>query len=273
MHSERSFFQRNITRALITAALVLAFVSFVPDPFLVPFRAVLAPVVAPFQGFFSWVAFETGDFFKIFSSVGNLKQQNEHLIRENQQLAHEASRLPEILEENRLLREALQLPAVETGEMLSAEVISRGMPGEDFSLTLNRGSADGVRSGLPVIVGTGQLIGRIAQVRLTTATVLLLSQADSVVAARIAGTSIQGVIRGDHGLGLIFDLALSGEKLEPGARLVTTGLGDNLPKDLSIGEIGEVRLSADRLFQQAVVVTRAAPQDIRFVTIIIGPQP
>ncbi len=270
MHSERLFLKRNITRAVITSVFVLAFVSLVPNSFLVPFRAVLAPIVAPFQGFFSWVAFETGDFFRMFSSVGSLKQQNEHLTRRNRELAHEAARLPEIQEENRMLRELLQLPAVEMGKMLPAEIISRSMPGEDFSLTLNRGSADGVRSGLPVIVGAGQLIGRIAQVRLTSATVLLLSQADSIVAARIAGTSIQGVVRGDHGLGLIFDLALSGEKLEPGARLVTTGLGDNLPKDLSIGEIGEVRLSADRLFQQAVVVTQTAVQDTRFVTIIIG---
>ncbi|QQR79223.1 MAG: rod shape-determining protein MreC [Candidatus Moraniibacteriota bacterium] len=271
MNTQHTFLQRNSIRALIAAGLVWGCVTFLPSGFFAPAQAVLAPVVAPFQGFFSWVAFETSNFFQFFSSVSGLKQENERLARENQVLVHEATLLSEVREENRRLREAFQLPKTEAGQSLSAEVISRDTSGTSFSLTLNRGSLDGVRSGLPVIVGTGQLVGRVAAVHLTSCTVFLLSHPESTIAARIAGTSIQGVIRGDHGLGLIFDMALSGEKLEPGARLVTSGLDDELPKELSIGEIGAVRPSADRLFQQAVVVTPAAESDIRFVTIVIVP--
>lgn len=271
MHAERSFFQRNIVRAALAAGLVWVVVLFMPNGFFQPFRSVLAPIVAPFQGFVSWLAFETRDVASFFSSISDLKRENDRLIRENQQLMRETAWLAEREEENRILREALALPKPADSTYLSAEVISRDTQATSFSLTLNRGSTDGIRSGLPVIVGEGQLVGRITAVNLTSATVHLLSHPESTVAARIAGTSVQGVIRGDHGLGLVFDMALSGERLVPGARIVTSGLGDDLPKDLYIGQIGQVRPSADRLFQQATVLTASAERDIRFVSIVIPP--
>ncbi len=272
MNPERSFFQKNIVRALVTGILVWGVITFVPNAFFSPLRSILAPIAAPFQGFFSWVAFETSDTLQFFTSIGDLKRENNQLARENQRLIQDTALLAEAREENRLLRETLALPKTLSPTALSAEVISRETEGAALSLTLNRGSTDDVRIGMPVVVFGGQLVGRVVAVQLTTSVVHLLSHPESTVAARIAGTSVQGVIRGDHGLGLIFDMALSGEKLEPGARLVTSGLGDDLPKELLIGTIGDVRPSADRLFQQAVIVTPVSQQDIRFVSIIIAPE-
>ena len=174
----------------------------------------------------------------------------------------------ELEEENRLLREQLQLPLEKSFEALSAEVISRDMNGISMSLTLNRGSSDDIAVGMPVVVGAGNIIGRISAVHLTSSEVRLLSHAESTVAARIAGSSVQGVIRGDHGLGLVFDLALSEEALEPGVPLVTSGLGDSLPKGLSIGKIREVRQSSDRLFQQATITVPMAFSDVRYASIL-----
>ncbi len=273
MRAERPFFERNIVRATVAGGLVWAIVTFAPAGFFSPFRSLIAPVAAPFQGFVSWLAFETGDAAQFLSSISDLKKENERLARENQRLARDAAVLSEKEEENRILRETLALPKPVDVVRLSAEVISRDTQETSFSLALNRGSTDGVRSGLPVVVGDGQIVGRIATVNLTSATVRLLSHPESTVAARIAGTSVQGVIRGDHGLGLVFDMALSGERLEPGARLITSGLGDGLPKDLYIGEIGQVRPSADRLFQQATILTASVESDIRFATIVITPLP
>lgn len=68
-------------------------------------------------------------------------------------------------------------------------------------------------------------------------------------------------------------MVLSGEPLNPGARLVSSGLGDGLPAGLYIGEIGQVRLSVDRLFQQATNPTSSVESDIRFVSIITLPSP
>ena len=272
MNRERSFFQKNVVRALFAGILVWSIVAFVPNAFFSPLRSALAPIVAPFQGFISWMAFETGDMFHFFSSISELKQNNDRLSRENQQFLQDAALLAEVREENRLLREMLELPKTMSVRILPAEVISRDMEGTSSSLTVNRGSTDDVRVGMPVVIGNSQLVGRIVDVHLTSSNVHLLSHPESTVAARIAGTSVQGVIRGDHGLGLIFDMALSGEKLEPGARIVTSGLGDTLLKELYIGEVGAVRPSADRLFQQAVVVTPAAQNDIRFVSILITPE-
>lgn len=273
MNQERTYFQRNIVRAFAAAGVVWTVTILMPDGFLAPFRAVLAPIAAPLQGFVSWIAFETGDAGRFFSSISELKRENDRLVRDNQRLTREAASLAEREEENRLLREVLALPRSQDQPLLSAEVISRDTRESSFSFTLNRGSLDGVQIGFPIIIGNGQLVGRVASVNLTSSTAHLLSHPESTVAARIAGTSVQGVIRGDHGLGLIFDMVLSGEPLNPGARLVSSGLGDGLPAGLYIGEIGQVRLSVDRLFQQATILTSSVESDIRFVSIITLPSP
>lgn len=257
----------------MAGGLVWVIVVFLPAGFFAPIRSLVVPVVAPFQGFVSWLAFETGDAARFLSSISDLKRENDRLVRENQRLARDVALLSEKDEENRILRETLGLPKREDVTRLSAEVISRDTRETSFSLTLNRGSTEGVREGLPVVVGDGQIVGRIATVNLTSSTVRLLSHPESTIAARIAGTSVQGVIRGDHGLGLVFDMALSGEQLEPGARLITSGLGDSLPKDLYIGEIGQVRPSVDRLFQQATILTGSVESDIRFASIILTSAP
>lgn len=257
-------------RALALGVLVWAVVVLLPETFFAPLRAVLAPVAAPFQGFFSWAAFETGDALHLFSSISDLKRDNEQLERERSSLLHEVAGLKEAREENRLLREALKLPAVNLPDMLSAEVISRDMNGGSVGFAVNRGTTDGVHSGQPVVV-SGNLVGRVAEAYLTSAQVRLLSHPESTVAARVAGASVQGIVRGDHSLGLVFDMALSGVKLEPGAALVTSGLGDSLPKELLIGHIDEVRPSLDRLFQQATITIPIAFDDIRFVFILLTP--
>lgn len=268
-HQSQTFFQKHIIRALIVGMVVWGVMAWIPPRVLVPFQLVLAPIVAPFQGGLSWVAFEVRDTVHFFSSISELKSENETLRLENQQLKQAVAVMPEIREENRLLREVVSLPERLRGKPIFAEVISRETRSEAASFTVNRGSTDGVQVGYPVVVGGGQLVGRVAAVQLTSARVHLLSHPDSTIAARIAGTSVQGVIRGDHGLGLIFDMALSGEQLELGAHLVTSGLGDTLPMDVYIGDIGAVRPSTDMLFQQAVVVTNSVESDIRFVAIII----
>jgi len=273
MRQETSFFRKKSVRAALMALTVYGLVFLLPDRVGTVFRGILAPIATPFQGIASWSAFEVRTASSFFASIGNLKRENERLERERLGLFQQEARLRELEHENELLREALKLPNRVGSEKLSAEVISRNVNGIAMDITVNRGTTDRVRVGLPVVVGDGVIIGRVSAVHLTSSEIRLLSHAESTIAARIAGTAIQGVVRGNHGLGLVFDMALSDEVLQPGAPVVTSGLGDALPKELSIGEIREVRPSFDRLFQQAVVAVPVVMGDIRFVSILLTPEP
>lgn len=270
MRREASWLEKNSVRALLAAGVIWGVTWLLPESIASAFRHVIAPIAAPFQGIVAWSAFEIRDGTNFFSSISDLKRENEQFQRERLLLLQDGIRLKELEEENRLLREALRLPVESDAKTLPAEVISRDMNGVSMSLTLNRGSTDEVRVGMPVVIAGGSLIGRVSSVQLTSSEVRLLSHAESTVAARVAGSSIQGVVRGDHGLGLIFDMALSSEALSPGAALVTSGLGDALPKGLVIGYINEVRPSADRLFQQATIKIPMPFSDIRYASILIS---
>lgn len=273
MKRESSFFRKNSIRAVIAVGLLWAVMALLPAGIVLALKNILAPIAAPFQGIIAWSAFEIRDVSTFLSSIGDLKRENERLEDERLILVQKSARLRELEEENKLLREALKLPVDTALDVIAAEVISRDMNGVSMSLTLSRGSLDEIKVGMPVVIGQGNLIGRVSVVHLSSAEVRLLSHAESAVAARIAGSSVQGVIRGNHGLGLVFDMALSGEALEIGSTLVTSGLGDTLPKGLVIGEIREVRPSADRLFQQASVAVPVLFSDIRYVSILKNPSP
>ena len=147
-------------------------------------------------------------------------------------------------------------------------MIGREGSGVATSITLNRGSAATIAVGDPVVGEGGVLLGKILRVSPGTAEVRLLPHPESLVSAALSTTSEQGIIRGDHGLGMVFDLALEKENLKPGEAVVTSGLGDGIPAGILIGTIESVRPSIDRLFQQAIVVSPLRFDTLRFVAVL-----
>ena len=87
------------------------------------------------------------------------------------------------------------------------------------------------------------------------------------MAEEIAG---QMIVRGDHGVGLLLDLARPTDALAPGTMIITSGLSDGLPAGLLIGTIQTARPSADQLFQQASLVPPVRADSLRFVSVMIS---
>ncbi|TXH01069.1 MAG: hypothetical protein E6P95_02590, partial [Candidatus Moraniibacteriota bacterium] len=78
----------------------------------------------------------------------------------------------------------------------------------------------------------------------------------------------QMIVRGDHGVGLLLDLARPTDTLTPGTVIMTSGLNDSLPAGLFIGTVQSVRPSADQLFQQATLVPPVRADTLHFVSVM-----
>lgn len=273
MNTRTLFFQRRSVKALLLFLVLLAAVSFLPPAFLRPLQGMVAFVSEPFQGFFSWVAYEFRGTAHFITSVGELKRDNETLRRDKVQLEREVASLKEKGFENEALRRELKLPALPSVKSISGEVIGRDTNGLSLSLRINRGRLDGVESGMPVIVEGSVLIGRITHVHPSSAEVQLLSHPESTISGSIAGTSVQGVVRGDHGLGVMFDMASSDANLQNGDAVLSSGIGDGLPKGFLIGHLQDARLTVDRLFQQATLVAPVNATEVRFVNVLMQQSP
>lgn len=263
-----TFTQTKLFRALIVSGIIILCIVFQPRFIIEPIRVVIATISWPAEEFFSTIAFETRDFFRFFSSIGDLKSENERLEKENVALLAENSKWQAVSQENEILRRELELLPRKEFQLKAAEVIGRDVTGLGNWLTIDQGSFQGVNRGMAVVVGESVLVGRVTEVSPQSSKVMLLSHPESLVSGVATESGAQGIVKGEHGLGILFDMVSQTDVLTTSDTLVTSGLGGELPKGLLIGTLQEVRLSADHLFQQASVISPVKFGSLRYVFII-----
>ncbi|HLC95066.1 MAG TPA: rod shape-determining protein MreC, partial [Patescibacteria group bacterium] len=255
MAVQRTFIQTKLFQAMIVFGIVWLFVALGPQWVVIPIRASLMTITVPIQKVFSVVAFEIGDGFHFFSSIGELKNENERLEKERLRLFAENALLTDIKNENEELRKQLGLLPRETFVLKASAVIGRDVSGLGNWISIDQGSLDGIRKGMPVIVNAGVLIGKVAEVFPSSSRVMLISNPESLINGITLDTDAKGIVKGEYGLSLLFDIVLQADILKAGDTVVTSGLGGDMPRGLLIGTLQEIRLSSDRLFQQASLVS------------------
>jgi rod shape-determining protein MreC len=158
----------------------------------------------------------------------------------------------------RQLSRLLELAGAGRYRVVTASVIAFGQ-GYQQTVTLNAGSADGVRPQQTVLDGDG-LVGQVISVGATTCTVLLASGASSVVGVRLAPSGQIGWITGSgggHGASGLFKLQVlnPGAVLTPGEQLVTAASVHDQPfvPGVPVGKVVSVGNRAGALTAQALV--------------------
>ena len=267
------FFQTKLSKALLTLCVLGFFAWWNPAFMGKSVASVMQIFLFPFERFFSYVAFESRETTQFLSSIGELKTKNEDLIRENLDLRAEMTLLKEVRQENETLRKDFDLELRNQYQLVSAEVVAFTGLAQGQSFIINRGSGAHIEAGMPVIIGKGVLVGRISEVFFGSSRVDLLSSPDSMVAATTPDGSAKGIIRGEHGLGLLFDMVPRTDVFKRGDTLVTSGLGGEFPRGLLIGTLQDPEYTPDKLFQRAPVIAPIKYIDIRFVSVILESRP
>lgn len=253
---------------LIAFGLLLGIMTFIPPKILSPVRSLLNTLTVPFQNLFAWSAYEVRSVTEVLASLRSLKQENERLHQSLQHFAGLQARALLLEEENAALRTIANIEARPDRSTVTGEVIGHDEQGPTTSLRINRGTQQGVQPGMAVVIGNDALIGTITHVDWLTAEVRLLSHPESLVAVRVDGIKSEAIVRGDHGVGLLLDLARSNEPIAPGATVATMSMDSHIPAGLLVGTVDTLRLTNDQLFQQAVVIPPVRADQVRFVTII-----
>ncbi len=202
-----------------------------------------------------------------------LARENEELRAEVGRLRAEVAELTEYRLENERLKRLLQYrdAGPGRGHLVVARVIARD-PGNWFgTVTIDRGSADGVRRNMTVVTPDG-LVGRVAVVRAHTSDVLLITDPRSSVGGLIQETRIPGVVEGlAGGFGLLRMLYIAKDApVEVGQTVITSGLGGLFPKGVPVGTVAEVRPEGSGLFQVVVVRPFAQLNRLEEVAVLLG---
>jgi rod shape-determining protein MreC len=198
-------------------------------------------VLEPFGDALSWI----GDTIEAKGDVADLRAERDALRRE---LAEARAAMRENAELRRLLEMDKRASIADQG-VVTARVSSRSPTLWHSRITVNKGSRDGVREGQPVINGAG-LVGRVIRVSSRNASVLLITDSDSGVAARVVEANTTGILEtavGDPDDLRLQDLS-SDRRIRENQTVVTSGstserFPSRFPPDLPVGRV--IRVDAD----------------------------
>ena len=213
-----------------------------------PLETATSAVVRPFVAIPGW--FRTQDSLR--GEINELEAENARLRAESATSSYDRNRLEEF--------DGLTRAADDLGyALVPSRVVGIG-PSQSFSqtVTIDAGSRAGVHPDMTVLNNDG-LVGRVLRVTRSTATVLLVVDAESVVGGRVGESMEVGFLHGRGVLGSSgrLDLELADESAAPAknSTVVTWGSESGAPyvSGVPVGRVSSVYSSLRETSQRAVI--------------------
>lgn len=202
-----------------------------------------------------------------------LRQRNADLEEALAQYQTELVELREIASDYERLAELLDYTTRASRQsFVAADVIGIDQMALRRTITINRGTRDGITIGMPVTTGKG-LVGRIIDVGVNSARVLLITDRDSAVSARLQSTRAVGSVRGQTSGSLRMEMIPIGDAVRVGDLVITSGLGGNFPPDIVIGVVTSIRQFEFELAQEAELTSLIDFDSLEFVLVITSFEP
>jgi rod shape-determining protein MreC len=197
--------------------------------------------VSPFERAVSYVFGSFRDTWRNYFALRGAKKDNEDLRRENDALKLRISQLEGKAAEADRLAGLLHFRESQVDvPMVAARVIGGSAGTASQTIELDRGEKDGIRGNMGVITPDG-VVGKIIEAYPNTSRVLLLTDRESGVGAKLADSGIQSPVGGVGEPLLAMKYIPNDDDVNLGARVVTSGMDRIFPRDLPVGTITEIR--------------------------------
>lgn len=257
--------KNNNLLKIIIASVVFLFLIFILNFFVSPIRDGFYAMSSPIQKTL-WTAGESSSFFiSSYLNSGNLAKENENLKNENQKLLASIASLQSIEQSNQAQSD-VSIACQNNGFKL----VMAGVTGLDDNdiLSINKGSADRISIGMPVINQQNVLFGKVFKVYKNFSQIMLISNKNSVINVKIqqnnpdgspidtsnsAIAEVDGVVKGSGGLSAFLDLIPISSNINQGNILVTSAIEKSFPKDLLVAKINQIKKNDQKPFQQAQI--------------------
>jgi rod shape-determining protein MreC len=204
-----------------------------------------------------------------FSSQRALAGDNALL---KQQLLADAPALqsyPQLEQENARLRAMLAVESRFHGAATAAEVLYSGRDPFTQKVFVDKGDAAGVQAGQAVIDDVG-VIGQVTRVFPYMAEVTLVTDKDHAVPVKVERSGVRSVMYG-AGTGHLPELRFlsPNAEIQPGDRLVTSGIDGTYPAGLAVAQVASVERETGQMFAR-VTCKPLAGVDASLQVLILG---
>lgn len=231
------------------------------------------------RGFFYWFSNpiqkhlwgagdSASDFFEGVFGFISLKNRMEELEQKNQGLIAEIIRLKELEEENKSLKEALNINLQDDHSLLLADIVSKDIS-EDI-IIINKGLRDGVNEGMAVITESKVLVGRVIEAFEKYSKIMLSSHQEMSFDIKIKQEEkeISAVAEGQGSERIFLNFVPHQDDIFEGDIVVTSSKGGIFPDSLLVGKIKRYQKNDIDPFQIAELDTYLNISEINKVFLI-----
>jgi len=225
--------------ALVLLVVIVVALCVLGDRTLGAFQSGFFGLISPISRSGSAVKNSIGSLGKDLMTLDQLQMEYDRVLAENRRLRAENNGLRDLKAENDHLRETLGYRERSSFRLVPAGVLSHDASAWWNTIKINRGAKDGIAPDMPVITDKG-LIGKTTEVSRDFAEVVLITDENCKVAAKVEGTKEQGISTGSRNaageMRLTFLSKLA--DLQPGQKVYTAGVsGGIFPSGIALGTV------------------------------------
>ena len=272
----KDFFRRNgllILIAAILLALVTTVVSMLlggkANPVANFVNFITTPVRNGISAVTNWAEERYSDAFEL----EQMKTELADLKKENAELQAKIREAEAAIQENERLYNLLELtPKGKEFTKEAAMVTARSTSNWESTLTLSKGSAQGIAVDDCVVDEYWNLVGTVAEVGENWCTVRTLIDANTEMGGQLSRTGAAAILEGDLALMGQGKLKLTylpeNSQLMSGDLVTTSGRGGVYPSGLVAGHVEEVRTDVSGMTDYAVIVPETDLDSLKQVFVI-----
>lgn len=224
-----------------------------------PLRVVLAAVLYPAQ----WLALRPvlayQEISQYFSSLSAAKAAQEDVIKKHNLQSQRANQVDQLSLENQRLRKLLGLRERLQSGAMAAQVIYDAADPYSRKVIIDKGLADKVGLGAPVLDESG-VLGQVTRVYPLVSEVTLITDRDHAIPVLNTRTGARGVAYGDaalHADALELRFMAANADVATGDLLTTSGVDGVYPPGLPVARVEKVERRVDAVFARIYCVPLA----------------
>ncbi len=243
-------------------------------------RSVAADAFSPIRGGIDDIIEPVGSFLAGSVHYGAVRQQNQKLQDELDQLRTQQVSQQEVLQQMKQLTALLHLPFLQNLQTVPAVVTDFGTSDFASTIDISVGRNQGVQLNMPVVgtsgaAGQGGLVGQVVQRNDDSATVRLITDGQSAVGVRYGSSANSLAVLTGQGSGkaLSADLVPSNTPLVDGDVFYTSGLpGASYPTGIPVARVVAHRNGLTSAQETVSLEPEADLVHLRYVSVILwGP--
>jgi rod shape-determining protein MreC len=218
-----------------------------------PIRQTIAVVLAPVEWALNWPITRLTGATRNVQDLRVAQNERDEALALSRSSAQQAQRAEQLVLENQRLRALLELKTTTQNRVIAAEVIYESRDPFSRKFSLDKGSAQGVEAGMPVIDEKG-VIGQVTRVYVTSSEVSAITDRDMAIPVQNLRTGVRSVAYGDPSVPGSLELRFTpaNADVKEDDMLTTSGLDGVYPAGLTVAKVLRVERRAESAFAKIV---------------------